>query len=83
MDLFWETLALAVEYVFLGNFLGKWLPLVRGFALPGAVLGGLLAYQDLNCWTLSVPWRVPNKAGSYTVPCGSFLVCLSMLSLPV
>jgi len=43
MDLFWETIALAVGFVFVGNFLGKWLPLVRRFALPGAVLGGLLA----------------------------------------
>jgi len=43
MDLFLKALALAMGFVFVGNFLGKWLPLVRRFALPGAVLGGLLA----------------------------------------
>ena len=37
------ALLVAVVVVFAGNLVGKVLPLLRRFALPGAVLGGLLA----------------------------------------
>ncbi|MDQ8185101.1 sodium/glutamate symporter [Pelagicoccus sp. SDUM812002] len=43
MTEFYLTLFGAVLLVFLGNLIGKFSPLLRRFALPGAVLGGLLA----------------------------------------
>lgn len=42
MDYFLKTLGVAVGLVFFGNLFGKWVPLIRRFALPGAVLGGLI-----------------------------------------
>ncbi len=46
------TIAIATVFIFSGNLLGKALPVLRNFALPGAVLGGsaalLIGPQVLN-----------------------------------
>lgn len=60
------TIAFAIIWVFIGNLLGKTFPLLRRFALPGAVLGGsialLLGPQLLN---LGTGWKVVDVNRTY------------------
>lgn len=58
------TLAAAIGFVFVGNLVAKYIPLLNRFALPGAVVGGVLALVvDPANWPLPAE-RVDALYGS-------------------